>query len=137
MNLITVKTFDVQHQAYILKAKLKEENIEAYIFDEYVNNLDPLMNVAFGGIKLKVDEQDVERAEKVIVELDKLPVLDSKNEIITCPECNSSNIYSGYKSVSSVKGFFSFLVSILLFVFPLYQDKNYFCKDCKTEFSKK
>lgn len=57
MELITLKTFDNSIEAHLMKSKLKSENIVCFLFDENIVGLNPVYNIAVGGIKLKVINQ--------------------------------------------------------------------------------
>ena len=48
---------------------LKQEGIEAYIWDENASGLYPMFNPEIGMIRIAVDESDAERAEEALTEL--------------------------------------------------------------------
>ena len=60
--MITLKTFDNSIDAHLLKTKLESEGISCVLFDENIVSLDPLYNMAVGGIKLRIAENDQEKA---------------------------------------------------------------------------
>ena len=134
MALITIKTFQNSVDAHIFKAKLESEGIRCYLFDENTVSVNPLYNITVGGIKLNINEKDLEKAKEVYAELNSTPYTDEQDEIIHCPKCNSSNIYSGFHSYKGIKGFFSVIITVLFAVFPLYSRKIYKCKDCNNGF---
>ena len=134
MNLITIKTYDNAIGAHILQARLEDEGITTHIHDENIVTLDPLLNVAVGGIKIRVDEPDVEKALKIISEIEGSPIKNDKDEVVSCPNCESTELYTDFKSMKTAKGFFSGLTSVILGIFPLYFDRVYRCKKCDTEF---
>jgi hypothetical protein len=73
MKYVTIKVFDSAIEAHILKSKLESEDIECHIFDENIVSLNPLFNYAVGGIKLKVNELDFEKAITIVKEIDDQP----------------------------------------------------------------
>ena len=58
MHLITLKTFDNSIDANMLRCQLELEGIQSYLKDENTITTNPLYNLALGGIKLQVFEQD-------------------------------------------------------------------------------
>ncbi|MDX2359613.1 MAG: DUF2007 domain-containing protein [Crocinitomicaceae bacterium] len=137
MELITLKTFDSAIDAHILKARIEADGIPCYIFDENIVTLDPLLNFAVGGIKLKVDERDIEQSKEILVAINKMPYHDSQEKDVCCPNCDSTNLINDFKSMKGIKGFLSAVVSFLLMVFPIYYSSVFKCRDCDTEFRPK
>ena len=134
MKLVTLRTFDNSIQAHLLKSKLESEDIACYLFDENIVGLYPLYNITVGGIKLKINEQDVEKATMIIQEFDKAVLLNDDGNTLTCPHCNSTEIYSKFKSMKGAKGLISILVTIILVVYPIYFKTVNRCKECGYEF---
>ncbi|MFZ6052559.1 putative signal transducing protein [Halocola ammonii] len=62
MPLITIKTFETPIEAHLLKVKFESEGVPCYLFDEEIVQLNPIYNVATGGVKLKVHEGDLQKA---------------------------------------------------------------------------
>ncbi|WP_298426586.1 DUF2007 domain-containing protein [uncultured Kordia sp.] len=137
MNLITLKTFDNFIDAHLLKSKLKSENIDSFLYDENIVTLDPVMSNTFGGIKLKINEFDFEKANEIISFIENKPFIDDNKKVLICPNCNSQKLYAGFKSMKGIKGVLSIIVSFVLLVFPIYQKSVFKCKDCDTEFTYK
>ena len=54
MALSTIKTFETPIEAHLLKVKFESEDVHCFLFDEEIVQLNPLYNVATGGVKLKV-----------------------------------------------------------------------------------
>lgn len=136
MGLVTIKTYDNAPEAYLLKTKLKSLEIESYIFDEQMISLNPIMGVAIGGIKLKVNEFDYEKSINVIEDIENFPITNEKEELLRCPKCNSTELYTGFKSMKGIKGIISTLISFLFMIYPPYFKNVYKCKDCENEFNK-
>lgn len=134
MDLVTIKTFDNVIGAHILKSKLESENIICFLFDENIVGLNPLYNIAVGGIKLKVNKIDIEKAAKIIDDSSKSILTNEYGEEIKCSRCQSKNIYSGFKSMKGTKGLLAAILSFLFMVFPIYYKTVYKCKSCEYEF---
>lgn len=137
MELITIKVFDTAIEAHILKNRLDGEDIVSYIFDENIVTLNPLLNFAVGGVKVRISENDFDKAKSVLAEMDLVPYTDNEDNVIKCPNCDSQSFYSDFKSMKNPKGFFAIIVSFILGVFPIYAKSVYKCKECGTEFEKK
>jgi DNA-directed RNA polymerase subunit RPC12/RpoP len=136
MQWIILKTYENVIDLYILKARLESEGIECLVADEHIMTVNPLYNIAVGGIKLKVRENDVDRSLEVMKEIQSTPIVDEKENEINCPDCGSSNIESGHRSLKGIKGIVSGLFSFFFMLFPLYMDRSYKCQECSMEFKK-
>lgn len=134
MEFTTIQTFDNPMEAHIVKSRLENEGIPCFLFDENMVAMNPLYNVTVGGIKLKVNTSDFNKAKEIITTVNAKPITDDKNNIVTCPNCASSDLISGYKSMKGSTGFLSTIISFLFMVFPIYYKTVYKCKDCDTEF---
>lgn len=137
MELIILKTFDNAIEARIIMARLENEGIVCYLFDENIVTINPLFNQLVGGIKLKINSFDAETANQILLEIQNSPVTNEQNEIIVCPKCNSSELFIGFKSMKSLKGIISGIITILFGIFPIYYKSVYRCKVCGNEFSDK
>jgi hypothetical protein len=137
MELVTLKVFDNAIDAHILKCKLESEDIACFIFDEHLVTMNPLYNLAVGGIKLKINLHDVARAKSIIREIENLPYTNNQEEIICCPKCASEDLYSNFKSIKNFKGIMASLISFFFIVFPIYYKSVYKCKKCNFEFTVK
>ncbi|TSJ39030.1 putative signal transducing protein [Fluviicola chungangensis] len=134
MGLLTFKTFDNSIDAHILKIKLESEGITCFLFDENIVSVNPLYSQLVGGIKLKINEEDLAHARNIVLELEQTPYTTDDEQVISCPKCASANIESGHKSMKSVGAILSAIASFLLFIFPIYRKDVYKCLDCGNEF---
>jgi DNA-directed RNA polymerase subunit RPC12/RpoP len=137
MGLLTFKTFDNSIDAHILKIKLESEGITCFLFDENIVSVNPLYSNLIGGIKLKINEEDLILAKNIVLELEQTPYTTDDEQVISCPKCDSIRIESGHKSMKSVGAVLSAIASFLLFIFPLYRKNVYRCMDCGNEFDLK
>ena len=135
MELVTIRTFDNSIDSHIWKSKLESEGIKCYLFDENMVSLNLLYNITVGGIKLKINESDFEKANKLIEDIESLPYKTENNEILECPNCKSNNLISDYKSIKGIKGILSFITSLFFMIFPFYFKRVYKCEECGTEFN--
>lgn len=66
MELVTLQTFYTSFEAHLLKLKLENEGILCFVFDDAMNGLYPLFSSPIGGVKLKINSEDIEKAEELI-----------------------------------------------------------------------
>lgn len=118
----------------MMKSKLESENVMCFLFDENIVGLNPLFNITVGGIKLKINKRDIDKATKIIEEATMSSLINDQGKIIKYPNCNSEDLYSGFKSMKGIKGVLSAIISFLLMVFPIYYKTVYKCKVCGNEF---
>ncbi|MCD8518354.1 MAG: ATP-binding protein, partial [Flavobacterium sp.] len=76
-NFITVAIFNYQHETLIIKNLLEQEGIAYFFENETIVGIDPFATIAYGGIKLKVNEQqgslDVDlAAQQTVIKADRL-----------------------------------------------------------------
>ncbi|MBC7450019.1 MAG: DUF2007 domain-containing protein [Cytophagales bacterium] len=139
MSFVTIRTFENAMDAYLLKSKLESEGIECFLFDENTVSINPLYNIATGGIKLRVLEDAAERAETILSELDQRPYTDADENAAACPECGSTEVYNGIRMMKRernivwiVAAFFSYGIALVTLFFL--QKKGYSCKSCGKNF---
>lgn len=126
--------FDNPMEAHILKSRLESEGIPCFLQDENIVSLNPLYNYAVGGIKLNIRSSDAPQVQAILQEIENHPNVDEQEEVIKCPRCASTDLYTNFKSMKSTKGFFSAVLSFLMGIFPVYYKNVYKCKQCDTEF---
>jgi hypothetical protein len=105
-----------------------------FLFDENIVGLNPLYNITVGGIKLKINKTDVEKSTLIINETEKSALTNHQGEVIKCANCESEEIYNGFKSMKGTMGVISAITSFLIMVFPIYFQTVYKCKKCGNEF---
>ena len=59
----TIRTFENGMQAEMVRQLLENEGIRACVMDE---NMGSMFHLAVGGVKLAVDDADVEKAEEIL-----------------------------------------------------------------------
>lgn len=68
MSFVTIISFDLPHQAHLAKVVLESEDIEVEILDELTVQVNNFYSNAIGGVKVQVDEKEVDKAFKILVE---------------------------------------------------------------------
>ncbi|MEO8147898.1 MAG: DUF2007 domain-containing protein [Bacteroidia bacterium] len=133
-NIITFQTFDNPISANIIKARLEENGVHCFLSDENMVTLYPIYNLAVGGIRLNIFEEDLEEANLILNEKENLPTAIEESEgSVICPKCGSTNVKYG----AATKEKFSILtlfISIVLLVYPFKIQKIYHCFNCGNEF---
>jgi predicted nucleic-acid-binding Zn-ribbon protein len=124
-----LKTYLYAHEAHLDLAKLQDEGIEAYIFDENIVALNPIYGNAVGGIKLHVHDEDFEKALQIINADSSSELKEAYDEDIEplpkCPKCGSLNIYQK-------RSWLAGLLFLIWMMIPFTVRKNsYVCLDCK------
>jgi Putative prokaryotic signal transducing protein len=126
---VTVETFTSPWEAQLARARLEAEGIESLVADEHLVRMDWFVSRAIGGVKLKVRQEDAERAAEALRPRDPLPeihlVTEAEALCPRCPGCNSDNIV--YERWSRL----AFFGTLLLFGFPLPVPRHrWICRHC-------
>ena len=124
MEPVTVLTFNEPEHAQPIKERLEAAGVVAAIYDErklqkfwYIS--DPL-----GGIRLRVDRKDYERAQDLLREWHKTDGM--LREAIHCPDCGSSRVeYPQFTRKFLLPNLVG-LASLLHII-----DKEFFCQECE------
>lgn len=128
MALITLKRFDNPVDAHLLKSKLESEDIPCFLLDENTVTLNPLYNVAVGGIRLQVMEEHMKQAQAILQSIEGTPYTTEKGEVLKCPSCGSENITSHFHSIKGVRAVLLAIATALL-AYPFYKNR-YKCEHC-------
>ena len=136
MPLITFQTFDNAIDAHQLKNKLESEGILGFLFDEHTVTMNPLYSYTVGGVKLKIDKEDLQRAQELMAQVEQAPILQENGSVVTCPRCSSTELYTDFKSMKGPAGIASIFVSFVFMALPIYYKRGYKCKACGEEFKK-
>lgn len=68
MELITLKIFNTEIEAEMLKIYLETNGVEAFVFGNIMANTFNLFNNTSEGVQLKVSENDFEKADELVIE---------------------------------------------------------------------
>ncbi len=71
---ITVATFQLPQDAYVLKSKLESEGVKCFLKDELTVQSDNFLSNAIGGVKLQIFAFDFEKAKHILKESGHLKV---------------------------------------------------------------
>ena len=82
-----IRAYDNYLKANMNLGMLQEAGINCHIKDEYTITIDPLLSPALGGMKLMVDEADIQRALELLNEAEQLYV-----QSIPCPVCKEKQL---------------------------------------------
>ena len=120
--MITIARFSKIEEAYLLRLRLGAGDVDAFILDEYMIQMDWLISNAIGGVRVQIAEEDFERCKQILQEE---PYDPDAAVITTCPYCQSEE--------TERKEFTRRLSFLSMFIFgcPLPVAKNKFgCKIC-------
>jgi hypothetical protein len=65
-ELVTIRKFRDLPEALLAQGRLESSGIEAFLFDDNMVRMDWLISNLLGGVKLKVEEENVEVAEEIL-----------------------------------------------------------------------
>ena len=68
MELITLKIFNTEIEAELLRIYMETNGVEAYVFGNIMANTFNLFNNTSEGVQLKVSENDFEKANELMTE---------------------------------------------------------------------
>jgi len=69
-DFITIAIFNLPSEIAVLKSILENEGIQYYFENETIVSIDPFASFAYGGIKLKVHQNDVQVVQRILDNLD-------------------------------------------------------------------
>jgi hypothetical protein len=128
-----VGTFQYSSEANIIKGKLEAEGIEVFMADGITIDVDPLVSNAIGGVKLFVKTEDAEKAKLVLTEIGRYSI-DNEGKPVVCPKCSGTQV-EVMSSVKEAGPLMSFIISLLIGLFPFFVKYKYRCNNCGNEFS--
>jgi hypothetical protein len=67
---ITVARTVWPHEAHMLAGMLRDHDVDAVVADEYMVQMEGFASYALGGVKVKVREQDAERARALLSDVE-------------------------------------------------------------------
>lgn len=82
-EVVMIRTFNVEEQAYLYAARLKDSDIDAYVVGSATSQMTPF---AYGNLRLYVAEAQALEAQKILAEM------DARNEIFEQPSLSSTRI---------------------------------------------
>jgi len=139
-NWKPILSFTYPHEAHMVKNYLEAEGFNVIITDELTVQVNNFYSGAIGGVKLLINETDIERAVPILQEggylnkpeqeqrkISLVPLKRTKDKTV-CPFCKSDNISKKHKP-----HFMLVLFYLILFVFlPIFKS-TYICHVCEKE----
>ncbi|WP_218652056.1 putative signal transducing protein [Limnobaculum xujianqingii] len=130
-QLVVVARYSYPLEAQIAKSNLESAGISAYIADVHTINTNWLYSNALGGVRLMVDRDNVQEAEKILGQDFSQAVIEEAGEDEAersqwcCAYCGSNNV------VPFTKGKRPAFVVFILLGFPLFKYQHGIkCNDC-------
>lgn len=68
-NFVTVAIFNYQQETLIIKNLLEQEGIAYFFENKTIVGIDPFATIAYGGIKLKVHQNDEATVKEILKKL--------------------------------------------------------------------
>ena len=128
-----IAVFQYSSEAQIIKSRLEAEGIEVFLNDQFTVDTDPLVSNAIGGVKLKVWQEDEDKALEILKTISEYS-LDDNGQEIECPICGSHKVEL-FTNVRGFKSMFFFLFSFFTTSLPIYTRYEYRCETCKQKFN--
>ena len=113
--------FDYSTEAQLVKSKLDSENIQSMLMDEKTVDSDPMISQAIGGVKLLINNKDLNKALSIYNDIREY-VKDEKGLEIDCPKCSSNKILVAEPQRKN----------LFFMLFPFFESRKLICNDCKT-----
>jgi hypothetical protein len=82
-EVVMIRTFNVEEQAYLYAARLKDSDIDAHVVGSATSQMTPF---AYGNLRLYVAEAQAIEAQKILAEM------DARNEVFEQPSLSSTRI---------------------------------------------
>lgn len=120
-DLITIATFNLPHEAHILKAELEAQHIPVFITDEHTANIHNVYNIAIGGIKVQVPPAYAQTVQQYL-----------QHQNPQCPRCNNTFLIELHRSLGNTLLILIFMLGIPLF----FTQQKYRCRSCGLTFKK-
>jgi hypothetical protein len=129
MTTVVLTTCANAFEANLIKGMLENNEITCFLTNENFSTLMPHYSGVMGaGIQIIIDEKDMPKAKELLLS-------QSKENVLVCPVCGSSNVSFGLGS-DRIKKILSVLFSLLIWI-PFGNIRSiYYCQDCKTEFKR-
>ena len=141
MGWVILISFSYPHEAYLAKGYLESEGIESLVKDELTAQVINFYSNAIGGVKLLVNESDIDRGIEVMknggfikesdnISIRKIEIVEIKQnaDIKKCPFCGSKNCKQ-----NKVVNFWTIALILVFGAFLPILKKTNICFDCGKE----
>ena len=127
--MLTVATFSKPEEAHMLRLRLEAGGVPAFIQDENMVQTDWLYSNAIGGVRVQIDEDDVDRAKEILEDtgIETEPV-----GMPACPNCASTNT-----APDEIPRRIAFLSMLLAGIPFLFSTTRWRCTDCRHAWNEK
>jgi hypothetical protein len=68
LSWVTISQYSLPYEAHLDRARLESEGITAVIADEHTISMQWMLSDALGGVRLRVQDEDLARAEEILAE---------------------------------------------------------------------
>jgi hypothetical protein len=119
--MTTLTTASWLHEADTICMLLESNGIKTFVPDQGTVTVQPFYSHAIGGIRVQVDENDLEEARRIL----ESQSLSQDTGLFPCPECNSDS--TEYQEFSRR---FAFLSLLLLGIPLLLRKRKHICHTC-------
>ncbi len=120
--MVTIATFHEPAKAKRLRDRFQQSGLKADIHNEGHLQAVAFMSKPQANVKVKVEEQDFERAQALLVEWE---AADPEIGALRCPQCNSPRIE--YPQLT--RKFLTPALAGILFALKIFP-KEFYCQDC-------
>ena len=122
--MVTIATFNEPGKARQLKERLQLAGLHADMIDEGHIQKVAFMSKPQANVKVQVDDNDFERAQKLMIEWESSDP-DIGSAMIRCPQCGSSRI----EYPQMTRKFMTPALASVLFTLKIFP-KEFYCEDC-------
>lgn len=65
-DLVTLSRYGNAIEAHLARTKLESQGVLAFVFDEHTISLNPIYDIALGGVRVKIKNSDLKKALKIL-----------------------------------------------------------------------
>ncbi len=124
LKMKTIAAYRDTYEAYLVKGQLEGEGIPAIVADENLVSINWMYSYAIGGVKVKVPENVIDRAQEILASYQNEENITEKRDMDICPKCSASSISANRYSLWS-------LIPTLFFLLPIFfRRKKWICDSC-------
>lgn len=91
--MITIATFWKTEEAHLLRLRLAAAGISSFLQDENITQMHPWRAAAMGGVRVQIDDADLEAAQKILSEDSPTPmkhIPPSDPDALECCSCQAT-----------------------------------------------
>ncbi|WP_448699414.1 DUF2007 domain-containing protein [Mucilaginibacter sp. AW1-3] len=135
-QIVTFATYYDPMLAHIIRSRLEDNGIPAFV-DDSMMNVYPIYSNAIGGIKVKIFERDMDKAKAILAEDEGLPVdkfiEGTQAAAVVCPYCGSNNVRNSL-SIPDDANWLTRTIATLTEALPFSKDADWHCFNCGRDF---